>query len=322
MSSQTASTSHKYDFMVPLSVHYNVDFRLPFEDIFYSIRRCREERAILEQMLNSPTSSENHKYDFMAPLSDHCDIDLRLPFEDIYNSIRCREERNLSDSDLIPPSKSLPLSKFSIGVGHKEAGQLWSTRPHTEAASNGMQHIQTSRQTTSLPMTDDQNSYADLIDDYHGVLLQERAVSAALFNPSFRLVGREKLECIKLPPKTPPKVPPKTGHRAQSTMISRSRRDKAVLRQPLLSQPPSFLPAELKSENHWLPGGDVTPRRTITRYDIRGRENDMYGWKTNDSRQCCISLRWSTSCCSLRDSFRQQSKCLQSTVGNLIHSNG
>lgn len=236
-------------------------------------------------MASSPLAHQDVKYDFMSPLTSSSKIDLTLPFEDEFQNRLDIRDDNTPDNGTSHPehlaehlAESHEYAQSMAKKNNDAPGQTTSGSSNTETRSSSAGDENREGATTSpvAPSESVRRSYA--LDEYHQGLLQVAGTDRRLFNPSFRRrsnSAKERRQCDAAPQ-------PRMHRKSASQSPSAQSRPRPPPRPSNLVIPNNRrIPASaFNSESFWTDGDETaTPRVTLTRYDLRADEQDIYGWK-------------------------------------------
>lgn len=248
-------------------------------------------------MASSPLANQDAKYDFMSPWTSSSKIDLTLPFEDEFqNRLDIRDDNTPPDDSTCHPEHlaephecaQSTAKKNKDAPGHTTSGSS-DTQTRSSAAENR-------EGATTCPVAPPESACRNrnrncALDEYHQGLLQVAGTDKRLFNPSFRRRRRcnsaEERQCGAGPP---------TMHRKSASQIPAAQSSRPRPRPSNLVIPNNRrIPASaFSSESFWTDGDETaTPRVTLTRYDLRADEQDIYGWKgdtTGNKRNALYTL--------------------------------
>lgn len=227
-------------------------------------------------MASSPLAHHDVKYDFMSPLTSSSKIDLTLPFEDEFqNRLDIRDDNTPDNATSHPehPAESQEHAQSTAKQSNDAPGQTTSGSPNTQTRSSAREKREGATTSPVAPPESVCSNRIYALDEYHQGLLQVAGTDKRLFNPSFRRRNSAKeRQCgagpLRMHRKSASQSPPAQGRprpRPSNLVIPNNRR----------------IPASaFNSESFWTDGDEsATPRVTLTRYDLRADEQDIYGWK-------------------------------------------
>ncbi|OAA33323.1 hypothetical protein AAL_00788 [Moelleriella libera RCEF 2490] len=210
---------------------------------------------------------QGHYFDFVVSVASLKEDDSDLLRD--FTSLRLRtSQEQLSDSscsDYSCDERSIDSSLYSSAAGKNDSAmdQPSPSNPPTEP----LVHHETDL--SFLCLGDDTLQDLSQLDEYHLGLLQTAGSNPKSYKPSFRRNGviLQQNEPLKCPAPDVQKIRP-------------APRSKPKPRNLVLSQHRHIPHKDYQRESFWLYEEEtVTPRVTLTRYDLRSDEKEIYGWK-------------------------------------------
>ncbi|KAK2598168.1 hypothetical protein QQS21_005719 [Conoideocrella luteorostrata] len=275
MEPRRAPEKPDYDFMAPLSQTSDIDLELPFEvefrnrtsfqdetfDIYCLYdheptddprkRRCGMAENIILQFMPEE-SAEPEQMVLTEVVSSDAALSDVAPSEVATTEVATTEE---APSEVAPPVVASTEVVFPGTVSSAKVDD-------SDEEEKSFLHLE-----------DDTIQEVDDLDEYHRGLLQTTISPTSCFKPSFR---RQTNTLPQIKPRLNPRhdskpftinPPPKSRRRPKNLVLAHNRQ----------------IPAEeFNRESFWfVEEENRTPRVTLTRYDLRADEKEIYGWKGN-----------------------------------------
>ncbi|KAG5949912.1 hypothetical protein E4U53_005651 [Claviceps sorghi] len=234
-------------------------------------------------------SDKNH--DFLSALSlSSSKIDLSLPFEDEFHSRLLTQQRDFENNYGYRLEAATASQDPSIqDMETTELDLAEQTAPSSDSSSADTPLISKRRHDTASSVSWNERGIVGNnhnLDDYHRGLLQLTGTDDRLFRPSFRRQNseettqrpRQQQQQQQQPQQQQPRRPQRRPVLHVCTTFRPKARPKNVVRPSNRYIPQSAF----NRESFWIDGDEgVTPRVTLTRYDLRADEKDIYAWKGN-----------------------------------------
>ncbi|KAG5982539.1 hypothetical protein E4U55_001759 [Claviceps digitariae] len=263
------------------------------------------------------TLLQDGNYDFLSALTlSSSKIDLSLPFEDEFQSrLPTPQHEFQHDCDYTFEAAGTSPDYVQEDMATTDA-HLAKQTPLVPASST-VDNTSTSKHCAGTTLSVSWNEGAigkDYnLDEYHRGLLQVTGTDDRFFRPSFRRQNSDELQQQKAEkrqqqpqreqePQPQPQLPRKTKKQQPQQQPQTQRERQHVWkpqRKPVLQVCTTFeskprhrnvvrpsnrhIPqSAFNRESFWIDEDEgVTPRVTLTRYDLRADEKDIYAWKGN-----------------------------------------